>query len=124
MYYLKLLQQKIVQNLDDSVSEKETLKVFTRSFDTLANLNFSLITNSVVKIVKDDDDICVTNKKDIEDFLKNTTREDVKKIDELVATINKIGVKKEFTATCDNEECKHEWEEHIDFDPSIFFIDN
>jgi hypothetical protein len=36
----------------------------------------------------------------------------------LIKVVNKIGVKKEFTAKCDS--CGHEWESEIDFNPVNF----
>jgi DNA-directed RNA polymerase subunit M/transcription elongation factor TFIIS len=112
-------QSKIKRAIEsENISEEDRIKLFATAFKDLSVITYKLLTNSIVKIVNEQNNINVTDKKDIEEFLQNIDKKSSDKISDLVKEINQIGIKKTFNATC--EKCKHTWENEIDFNPVNF----
>lgn len=115
-------QNNVVKSLENpSFSEEQKMKILGSSIDKLSKLSFELVSNSVQRIYGNinDNEIDVTDRKHIDEFISNVGREDAKKIQDKIEKINSIGIKKEFGAKC--SECNHEWEVPIDFNPATFF---
>jgi len=111
-------QYRIAQNLSDLADDDDKkLKLYSTSFTKLANLNAELISASIRKVTIGDKQE-VTDKKHILEFLENIDKATYANIDSLIEEINKIGIKKDFSVTC--EECKHSWNANIDFNPVNF----
>jgi hypothetical protein len=102
----------------ESLSEEDRLKILSNSFKQIAALTFDLTCGSVIKIVDESNNINVTEKEFIVDFLRNAEKETTDKIQEVITQINNIGVKRTFTATC--SACSHEWENDIELNPINF----
>jgi hypothetical protein len=98
------------------------MKIFSKSFTTISNLNIQLITNCIVKITQESVDLVVTEQDFILEFLQNIEKHVFAELDKLIKEINAIGVNKKFNAVC--TECKHEWEAAIDFNPINFFTES
>lgn len=114
---------RTLQSLANIEDELEQLKMFTESFEEFALLNFDLLVDSVSKIkgkTPDGEDFVVTNRDNIREFLENCDSNIGKMIDEKVGDINAIGIQKKMMLEC--EECDHQFEEEIGFDPVNFFI--
>jgi len=112
-------QSKISNSLaDESISDEERLKLFSTSFKELSTITYNLICNSVIKVVDESNNVNVSDREFIKDFLHNIDKKSVDLISDQVKAINLIGIKREFTATC--EQCSHEWESEIDFNPVNF----
>ena len=107
-------------------TEEQKLKLLGDSLDSLSTLNFKLIARCIMRVYKegsnDEETIDVTNSSHIEEFTKNIGRDDIQKIQSKLEDINKVGIKKEFNATC--EKCEHTWEVPIDFNPATFFTES
>jgi transcription elongation factor GreA-like protein len=71
-----------------------------------------------VKVVDESNNVNVSDKGFIQDFLKNIDKKSVDKISDLIKEINQIGIKRSFTAVC--EKCQHTWESEVDFNPVNF----
>jgi len=99
--------------------EEAKLAKFSESFKVLNDLNLELITSSILGIVTPEG--TVTDKKFIYDFLKNCSRQYTKVIDETFKEMGNKGLNKKKEIICCNEECKHEWESDLVFDPTSFF---
>jgi hypothetical protein len=114
-------ENNIIRNLENpSFSEEHKMKILGNSIDSLSKLSFELVANCVMRVCgSGDSEIDVTDKKHINEFIKNVGREDARKIQDKLDKINAIGIKKEFGATC--TECGTEWEVPIDFNPATFF---
>jgi hypothetical protein len=121
---LKALHSKFEQNKLQRSIESETLsdekksEMFTSAFNKLSLIKFELLTNGIVRIVDQQNNIDVSEPKFIKEFLYNVVASDVEKINDLINEINVIGIKKTFSAKC--EKCEHEWESEIDFNPVNF----
>ncbi len=110
---------KLARAIDsDTITDEEKSKIFAKAFREIAISKFNLMTNTVIKIVDEKNNINVTEKQFISEFLQNIDRESINQIDLMVDEINKIGIKKTFKATCAS--CSHHWENDIDFNPINF----
>lgn len=103
---------------NENLSEEKRLELFSSAFKNLAVIKFELLANNIVKVVDEQNNVNVTDTKFIKEFLYNIEKKDVDKINDLIDEINKVGIKRSFTAKC--EKCSHEWESEIDFNPVNF----
>ena len=110
-----------LQSLADLTDDLDKLKVFNENFMRIAGANFELLVDSVksVTIKQDDEDIVVTDRKQILEFLENCESSVGKKIEESSTEINSIGINKEATFQC--EKCDKTFESPVQFDPVNFF---
>lgn len=112
-------QGKLTRAIEsDSITDNERFKLFSSAFKELATVTYSLMLNSVIKVVDECNGINVNDKEFIKEFLQNIDKKSVDKISDLIKEINLIGIKRSFTAKC--EECNHEWNNEIDFNPVNF----
>jgi len=121
---LRALQAQFEQNKLARAVESETLtdearsNIFTNAFAKIAITRYELMCNGIVKVVDEANNINVTDKKFIKEFLQNIDKKSLDKIEDLIEEINKIGIKKTFSAKC--EKCNHTWQSEIDFNPVNF----
>lgn len=119
LLHVQFEQSKITKNLaNDRVSENEKIKIFGVSFTELAKVTYHLIANSIVRVVNEADGIDVSSPEHIREFLHNIEKHDIDQISEMIDHINRVGIEKQFPATC--EKCNHEWKSEIDFNPVNF----
>jgi hypothetical protein len=112
-------QGKLTRAIEnESISEEQRMKLFATAFKELSTVTYTLMLNSVVKVVDESNNINVNNKDDIKEFLQNIDKKSSDKIADLIKEINQIGIKKSFTAVC--EKCNHSWESEVDFNPVNF----
>jgi hypothetical protein len=112
-------QSKLTRAIEsDNISEDQRMKFFASAFKELANVTYTLMINSIVKVVDESNNVNVSDKGFIQDFLKNIDKKSVDKISDLIKEINQIGIKRSFTAVC--EKCQHTWESEVDFNPVNF----
>ena len=117
-----------LQALADVPDEMERLRLFNDNFKKIAELNFSLIIDSVQSITLADEegeDIVVTDRDHIVEFLNNAENVVGKKIEEKIQDINSIGINHEMKMQCDTfmdeENCPKTFESRVNFDPVNFF---
>lgn len=112
-------QSKVTRAIEsDTVTDDQRMRLFATAFKELASITYGLMVNSVLKVVDESNNVNVTDKKDIADFLNNIDKKSVDKIGALIQEINLIGIKRTFTARC--EKCDHTWESEVDFNPVNF----
>ena len=112
-------QSKFTRTIEnENLPEDERLRMLSVAFKELSLITYSLLSNSIVKVVDESNNVNVDNKKHIEEFLANIDKKSVDKISDKVKEINQIGIKRSFMAKC--EKCSHEWENEIDFNPVNF----
>lgn len=105
---------------DESVLDDVTkMKNLSKSINKMADLNFDIIADSILSIVNESDDVNVTDRKVIKQFLQNINRADASLIMDEVSRISEIGLLRTTSAVCAN--CEHEWEADVIFDPVTFF---
>ena len=94
------------------------MKLLSGAFKEIAIVTHTLMVNSVIKVVDEANNINVTDTSYIKEFLQNIDKKSVDQIADLIKQINQIGIKKTFTAIC--EECEYNWESEVDFNPVNF----
>ncbi len=112
-------QSKLARAVDsETISDADRTKIFSEAFKALATITFELMVSNVIRVVDAKNNVDVSNKEFIKEFLYNIDKKSVDKISDTIQTINKIGIKRTFLAKC--EKCPHEWESEIDFNPVNF----
>jgi hypothetical protein len=102
----------------DTISEEKRLEIFSIAFKDIAVTKFDLLTSTIIKVVDESNNVNVSDSSHIKEFLKNIDKVSLDKISDLVDEINRVGIKRTFTANC--EKCSHKWESEIDFNPVNF----
>jgi hypothetical protein len=108
-----------LKSIADIKDEMEQLSVFNTNFQQIAVLNFELLIESVLYI-KTPDGETVSDKNSIQEFLENCDGAIGKKISEEAKRVNSVGIPSKVTIVCTNDECKHEFETEVNFDPVNF----
>jgi len=112
-------QTKLARAIEsDTLSDEQRSSIFGKAFKEIAVTKFELMCGGIVKIVDESNNVNVTDKSYIKEFLQNIDKKSVDKIGDQIAKINQIGIKRTFTAKC--EKCEHTWESEIDFNPVNF----
>lgn len=112
-------QSKLSRAIEsDSITDEQRTSIFGKAFKDMAVIKFELMTAGVVKVIDETNNVDVTDKKYIKEFLQNIDKKSADRIGDLIDEINKIGIRRTFTATC--EKCTHQWENEIDFNPVNF----
>lgn len=111
-----------LQSLQNITDEMDQLTAFNESFMQIAALNFELIVDSVASIRGTDDEgdsFVVTNRDAIREFLENCDSSIGKTVETSITEVNSIGVQKKILLECEN--CEHQFEHEVGFDPVNFF---
>lgn len=111
-----------LQSLQNITDEMDQLSAFNASFMQIAAMNFDLIVDSVASIRGTDNDgetFVVTNRDAIREFLENCDSSIGKKVEKSISEVNNIGVQKKILLECEN--CEHQFEYEVGFDPVNFF---
>jgi len=103
---------------NETLTDEERTHIFGAAFKELSTMTFELMLNSIIKVVDESNNINVSNKQHIKEFLFNIDKQSIDKISDLIKEINRIGIKRTFTAQCSH--CEHKWESEIDFNPVNF----
>lgn len=117
--HMQFEQNKLTRSIENELlSDDERTALVGKAFKEMAIITYGLVLNSVVKVVDESNNVNVTNKEHIKEFLFNIDNKSSEKISELIKEINNIGIKRTFVAKCDK--CEHEWDSEIDFNPVNF----
>ena len=112
-------QTKLTRALEaEDISDEQRSAIFNTAFTTMSVITYELMCKAIVKIVDDSQGINVTDQQFIGEFLMNSDRSVADKIQLMLNDINRVGIKREFTATC--AKCGHAWESELDFNPVNF----
>lgn len=112
-------QGKITRAIEsESITDEQRFKLFSSAYKELSVVTYSLMVNSIVKVVDESNSIDVSDVGFIKEFLQNIDKKSVDKISDQIKKINEIGIRRIFLAKC--EKCNHEWENEIDFNPVNF----
>jgi len=112
-------QNKLARAVEsETLSDQQRSEIFAKAFKEIAVTKYELMVNGVLKVVDESNNINVTDKKFIKEFLQNIDKKSADKISDLIDEVNQIGIKRTFTAKC--EKCEHQWESEIDFNPVNF----
>lgn len=117
-----------LQALANVSDEMERLRLFNNNFKQIAELNFSLIADSVASISFVDDNsenVSVTDRDQIVEFLNNAENAVGKKIESKIQDINSIGINHDMKMQCekcvDDQGSAYTFDSRVNFDPVNFF---
>lgn len=115
----KKIQRLMMQ---ENSTEEQKLSLINRIFTDLTSLTYDLILDGIDKIVvtneEDEEPVVVTDRKHIDEFLRNIDTKAIDKIEETLREVNSVGIENKTHAVC--VECGHEWEAPIEFNPVNF----
>ncbi len=116
-------EQQTLRMIDDQnkdLDNFEKARILGESVEKLSKITFNLVSMSVqsVKLVKQD--VTVTDREQIAEWLINITKAQADIIIDSVNKLNEIGPLREVDAQCDK--CGHVWRETLNFDPVSFFV--
>lgn len=104
---------------DADLLEQEKMDVFADIFKEMTQLNYDMIVTSIDKIVTPDD-IVVTEREYISDWVGSLSKADLKIIREASDSVIEVGISHTMEVQC--SDCNHEWElTGLRYDPSNFF---
>lgn len=115
-------EEKLMRSLDSDNSNLDELakaKILGESVDRLSKTTFDLVSRSIEKITIIKDNKEITDKKFINQWLINISKEKADLVIESVNQLNSIGIPKNIPIVCQN--CQFSWEDTISFDPASFF---
>jgi predicted nucleic-acid-binding Zn-ribbon protein len=116
-------EEKLLRAIDEkntSLDEIEKAKILGESIDRLSKVTFDLVSKSIDKIVMIKQELTITDKKHINEWLLNITKAQSDMVVEAVNKLNAVGVNKTIPITCEN--CGNTVEETLNFDPASFFV--
>jgi hypothetical protein len=105
-------------DIDQSLKEQ-----YSENMQQIAAANIVLIANAIVK-VKMPNGQEVTDLQHIIDWIANSNRKTVNALQKAQTLMNVNGIPKQFTFQCATEDCGHEFETAVEFNPSFFFTDS
>lgn len=110
-----------LQAIADLPDDLDKLKIFNESFLKLADLNFKIMIEVVdsITLSNEDEDIVVTDKKHIREFLENCEAEIGTAIESRINDVANVGIAKDSIFEC--EDCNESFESAVAFDPVNFF---
>ena len=113
-----------MQSISEMSNDMDRLSAFNDSFVKLADLNFELLIDSIKNVYYSDAEgqqIQISDKGIIREFLENTDNNTGKEIEEFINSVNAKGVQNEVQVECSSEECDNTYVAPINFDPVNFF---
>jgi hypothetical protein len=116
---IKALEQEKIFSIinNDAMSDEQKIEEFSLSFAKLTDLTVGLVTESIERIVTPEGE--VTDRKLIDDFIKNAPKEIYQSIQERLDTLKKKLEIQNQEVKCG--ECEHEFSASVTFDQSNFF---
>lgn len=113
-------EAKLLQHLlSMDASDEEKAKLFNESFEKIAELNLDLLSHCIRHIQIPNQ--VVDNADHIREFVRNSDKNLIKKINEKLTELSKNGIDRDVEVKCPKEECGHEWKTFMTFDPAHFF---
>jgi hypothetical protein len=102
-------------------SEEERERLLKEAFLSATAITIDIVTNNIlsVRVKSEDEDILVTNRDHIKDWVVNMDKETYKKVIGRITELSENGMMKSMLTQCQN--CNHEYEAGIDLNPITFF---
>lgn len=104
---------------NEEMDDRERGRRFNESFDKFASLNLQLVSRCVISVTTPEG--IVTDQAFISELIQNLDKNSVAKITDKIKELGDNGMQREIKITCPNDECKHQWDSSLVFDPSHFF---
>lgn len=114
---ISLHETKIMDHLKMEEDEDERLRIISKTMKKMVGLTVDSVADSVYKVINEAEEIEVTNKQHIKEFIADLPNKDIEMIQDKISEIQKVGYQNNYQVTCSNEECKHQWETKLSPNP-------
>lgn len=107
---------------DPDLTDEQRLKILSQVFEKMTKLTYEQTLGAISKVVFTDDEgelVEVTDSKHIMEWLNNTEKSSMDKIQDKISEVNSKGIEKTMVAKCSH--CENTWEATIEFNPVNFF---
>jgi T4 bacteriophage base plate protein len=115
-------EERTLRALDESNKDLDELAkadLLAQSVNRLSSITFTLVSQSIEKIVMLQENITVTELEHINEWLTGISKMQADLVIEAVNRLNATGVQKTMPVQCVS--CGESWEDTLSFDPSSFF---
>ena len=117
----QLEQGRLIDLINTDLDSDEKLKKFSKIFEKITGITFDIVQDGIRYVkIPDEEGTIVKNEAHIIEWLKNITRDEYEKIQNLVTEINLIGTKGTYDHPCTS--CKQINSGTLEFDPTNFFV--
>jgi hypothetical protein len=103
----------------DMMADPERMKKLSKSLQHISQMSHEIMIDSIAAVINEYDNVNVTDKNYIKEFVSNINTDEVKIISTEVDRVNAIGLLKDHNVKC--TECEHEWKAEMMYDPVAFF---
>jgi hypothetical protein len=111
---IRTLQLAEQQNMP----EKEKMDLLTKSYETLTTESINVVSSSIDTVLLPDGSV-VSDKKMIEEWVRDLSKPEYTKLETAIMDTNKKGVSKEFNVQC--QKCSTVYKSSLDLNPTTFF---
>ena len=114
-------ETKAVRSINNSTdkSEADQMHELSEHINKSAHRLFDLVSKSVVKIVIKSNNQTVTEPEHIREFIASINKHQSDVIIDSIRELNEMGIQR--TASVECQQCAHQWQQDLDFDPTSFF---
>ena len=117
----QLEQGRLIDLINTDLDSDDKLKKFSKIFEKITGITFDIVQDGIRYVkIPDEEGTIVKNEAHIIEWLKNITRDEYEKIQNLVTEINLIGTKGTYDHACTS--CKQINSGTLEFDPTNFFV--
>lgn len=117
-FYQYQMQQALNNSKDDL---EKSAEVFNQALASAIALQVDQVASNILKVTltEDDNEIVVTDKNQILEWVKNMTKADHKIVSERIQELSTVDMMREMTVSCPS--CNHSHKTKIDLNPANFF---
>lgn len=110
---------RAIEASNQDMDEIDKAAVLSESVDRLSHITFQLVSRSIEKIELIKENVTVTDQEHISEWLMGISKPQADLVIEAVNKLNSVGIMKKIPVMCEN--CGHQWEDALSFDPTSFF---
>lgn len=110
---------RLIDEQNKDLDNFEKAKILAESVERLSMVTFNLVSMSIQSVTLVKENVVVTDRSQIAEWLVNIPKSQADTIIETVNQLNTVGPMREVDAQCDK--CNHMWKETLNFDPVSFF---
>ena len=107
-------------SINKDIAKQQLSEEYLQSVKEITASNISLVADAVVQ-VKTPDGKIVSDQSQIIEWLTNSSRDVMQKIESQKRILNKNGIPKSFNFTCESEACGKSFKGEVEFNPTFFF---
>ena len=101
-----------------NLPEKEKVALLTKSYETLTNESINVVSSSIDTVLLPDGSV-VSDRKMIEEWVRDLSKPEYTKLETAIMNTNKVGISKEFSVQC--QKCSKVYISTLDLNPTTFF---